>query len=162
MTLEKEVQTLDERLSAAGYKDKAPAAVVEKAEAELSDKRLQFKTVSDSIESMLAQVPTKKNCMPRFLRPLYTRPHATRYECYYIPEYMCLPRPSMTRFECMLAQMTSAEAAAWRSKYAADKAAAEEAARMKAEEAAKKKAEAAAAKSQKEAANKAAKAAKSK
>ncbi len=46
MTLEKEVQTLDERLSAAGYKDKAPAAVVEKAEAELSDKRLQFKTVS--------------------------------------------------------------------------------------------------------------------
>ncbi len=57
MTLEKEVQTLDERLSAAGYKDKAPAAVVEKAEAELSDKRLQFKTVSDSIESMLAQVP---------------------------------------------------------------------------------------------------------
>ena len=60
MTLEKEVQTLDERLSAAGYKDKAPAAVVEKAEAELSDKRLQFKTVSDSIESMLAQVPKIK------------------------------------------------------------------------------------------------------
>ena len=75
---------------------------------------------------------------------------------------MCLTRPSMTRFECMLAQMTSAEAEAWRSKYAADKAAAEEAARIKAEEAAKKKAEAAAAKSQKEAANKAAKAAKSK
>ena len=100
MTLEKEVQTLDERLSAAGYKDKAPAAVVEKAEAELSDKRLQFKTVSDSIESMLAQVPTKKNCMPRFLRPLYTRPHATRYECYYIPECMCLPRPSMTLSVC--------------------------------------------------------------
>jgi len=71
MTLEKEVQTLDERLSAAGYKDKAPAAVVEKAEAELSDKRLQFKTVSDSIESMLAQVLKKKTCMPRFRRPLY-------------------------------------------------------------------------------------------
>ena len=74
MTLEKEVQTLDERLSAAGYKDKAPAAVVEKAEAELSDKRLQFKTVSDSIESMLAQVPPpQKNlffCPPlEFSRP---------------------------------------------------------------------------------------------
>ena len=129
---------------------------------ELSDKRLQFKTVSDSIESMLVQVPTKKNCMPHFLRPLYTRPHATRYECYYIPEYMCLTRPSMTRFECMLTQMTSTETEAWRSKYAADKAAAEEAARMKTEESAKKKAESAAAKSQKEAVNKVAKAFKSK
>ena len=78
MTLEKEVQTLDERLSAAGYKDKAPAAVVEKAEAELSDKRLQFKTVSDSIESMLAQVPPPKKSLYAAL-PQTTLHASSRY-----------------------------------------------------------------------------------
>jgi len=35
----------------------APAAVVEKAEAELADKREQLKTVTESIESILGQMP---------------------------------------------------------------------------------------------------------
>lgn len=55
-TLEKDVEGLDARLSAPGYKDKAPPAVVEKAEAELADKREQMKTVTESIDSMLGQM----------------------------------------------------------------------------------------------------------
>lgn len=54
--LEKDVDGLTSRLAAPGYKDKAPAAVVEKAEAELADKREQLKTVADSIESILGQM----------------------------------------------------------------------------------------------------------
>jgi len=55
-TLEKDVEALDARMSAPGYKDKAPPAVVAKAEAELTDKREQLKTVADSIESILGSM----------------------------------------------------------------------------------------------------------
>jgi len=109
--LQKDVDGLDSRLSAPGYKDKAPPAVVQKAEAELDDKRVQLATVSDSIESILGQMPAE-------------------------------------------------EATSWKEKQAADKAAVDEAARVKAEAAAKKKAEANVKKAEKEAANKAAKDAK--
>jgi len=103
-TLEKDVDALDSRLSASGYKDKAPRAVVEKAEAELADKGEQLRSVTDSLESILEQMP-------------------------------------------------AAEATVWREKQSANKAAADEAARIKTEAAATKKAEANAMKAEKEAAN---------
>ena len=56
--LEKDVEALSTRLSAPGYKDKAPAAVVAKAQAELTDKTEQLKTVNDSLESILSQMPS--------------------------------------------------------------------------------------------------------
>ena len=55
-TLDKDVEGLAARLAAPGYKDKAPPAVVDKAEAELADKREQLKTVADSIDSILGQM----------------------------------------------------------------------------------------------------------